>query len=81
MTSRFKSSAGILIVPAIFVLLMKNVKNVSPSVDPDDPASQHYDGGLASDDGDDPSPAPPGDFSGSHGAPAAWIEPRAPAGL
>ena len=37
--------ATMLIVPAIFVLLMQSAKNSSPSVDPDDPASQHYDGG------------------------------------
>ena len=35
--------ATMLVVPAIFALLMANVKNVSPSVDPDDPASPHYD--------------------------------------
>ena len=32
--------ATMLIVPALFVLLMKNAKNVSPSIDPDDPASR-----------------------------------------
>ena len=37
--------ATMLIVPALFVLLMQNSKHVSPSVDPDDPASRHYDGG------------------------------------
>ncbi len=39
--------ATMLVVPALFVLLMKNAKNVSPSVDPDDPLSPHYDGGEA----------------------------------
>ena len=37
--------ATMLIVPAIFVLLMQSARHVSPSVDPDDPASLHYDGG------------------------------------
>ena len=37
--------ATMLIVPALFVLLMKRAKNASPSIDPDDPASRHYDGG------------------------------------
>ncbi len=37
--------ATMLVVPAIFVLLMTTAKNVSPSVDPDDPASRLYDGG------------------------------------
>jgi multidrug efflux pump subunit AcrB len=41
--------ATMLIVPALFVLLMQSAKNVSPSVDPDDPASQHYDGGDQAD--------------------------------
>jgi multidrug efflux pump subunit AcrB len=36
--------ATMLIVPAIFVVLMGNAKNISPSIDPDDPASAHYDG-------------------------------------
>lgn len=36
--------ATMLIVPAVFVLLMQSARNVSPSVDPDDPASRHYDG-------------------------------------
>jgi multidrug efflux pump subunit AcrB len=37
--------ATMIIVPAIFVLLMQSAKNVSPSVDPDDPQSCHYDCG------------------------------------
>ena len=39
--------ATMLVVPALFVLLMQNAKNVSPSIDPDDPGSRHYDGGEA----------------------------------
>jgi multidrug efflux pump subunit AcrB len=35
--------ATLLVVPAIFAVLMNRVKYVSPSVDPDDPASRHYD--------------------------------------
>jgi multidrug efflux pump subunit AcrB len=37
--------ATMLIVPALFVLVMQGAKSSSPSVDPDDPASRHYDGG------------------------------------
>ena len=37
--------ATMLVVPALFVLLMAKVKNVSPSIDPDDPQSRHFDGG------------------------------------
>jgi multidrug efflux pump subunit AcrB len=79
--------ATMLVVPAVFVLLMRNVKNVSPSVDPDDPASPHYDGpasgggGLGPDDGDGPPAIPRGGLSRSHGLPAASIEPGVPAGL
>jgi multidrug efflux pump subunit AcrB len=36
--------ATMLIVPALFVLLMERAKNVSPSLDPDDPLSRNYDG-------------------------------------
>ena len=39
--------ATLLIVPAIFALLMGDAKKVSPSIDPDDPASRHYDRGRA----------------------------------
>ena len=39
--------ATMLIVPAFFVLLMNSAKNVSPSIDPDDPQSRQYDGGKA----------------------------------
>jgi len=35
--------ATLLVVPAIFALLLSRVKYVSPSIDPDDPASRHYD--------------------------------------
>ncbi len=36
--------ATMLVVPAFFVLLMSSAKNVSPSIDPDDPSSAQYDG-------------------------------------
>jgi multidrug efflux pump subunit AcrB len=35
--------ATLLIVPAMFAIVMGKSKMVSPSVDPDDPSSQHYD--------------------------------------
>ncbi len=35
--------ATLLIVPAMFALVMGNSKKVSPSIDPDDPESRHYD--------------------------------------
>ncbi len=38
--------ATLLFLPAIFTLVMGNSKRVSPSIDPDDPEGQHYDGGL-----------------------------------
>jgi multidrug efflux pump subunit AcrB len=34
--------ATMLVVPALFVLLMTSARNVSPSVDPDDPQSEYY---------------------------------------
>ena len=37
--------ATLLIVPAMFALVMGDTKKVSPSIDPDDPASRHYDAG------------------------------------
>jgi len=37
--------ATLLVVPAIFTLLMGNKKKVSPSMDPDDPQSRHYESG------------------------------------
>ncbi len=37
--------ATLLVVPAIFTLLMGNKKKVSPSIDPDDSQSRHYDSG------------------------------------
>jgi multidrug efflux pump subunit AcrB len=59
--------ATMLIVPALFVLLMNRAKNASPSIDPDDPVSRHYDGSKArrnlASHGDHPyvEPAPPQD--------------------
>jgi len=35
--------ATLLVLPAVFTLLMSRVSNRSPSLDPDDPASTHYD--------------------------------------
>lgn len=37
--------ATLLVLPPMFALVMSRRKRVSPSVDPDDPASPHYDGG------------------------------------
>ena len=37
--------ATLLIVPAMFALVMGDSKKVSPSIDPDDPASRYYDTG------------------------------------
>jgi Cu/Ag efflux pump CusA len=37
--------ATLLIVPAMFALVMGDSKKVSPSIDPDDPSSRHFDGG------------------------------------
>ena len=37
--------ATLLVVPAMFALVMGRKKKVSPSIDPDDPDSRHYDGG------------------------------------
>ncbi len=54
--------ATMLIVPAFFALLMNSAKNVSPSIDPDDPGSRQYDGGKANREpesqGDDPDAKP-----------------------
>ena len=46
--------ATMLVVPALFVLLMNDAKNVSPSIDPDDPLSEYYDG-------PEPCPVVPGE--------------------
>jgi hypothetical protein len=35
--------ATLLVLPAVFTLLLKRASNQSPSLDPDDPASTHYD--------------------------------------
>src|SRR5262249_30625017 len=35
--------ATLLVLPAVFTLLMNRASNLSPSLDPDDPASPHYD--------------------------------------
>jgi Cu/Ag efflux pump CusA len=37
--------ATLLILPAVFTLVMGDSKKVSPSLDPDDPASRYYDSG------------------------------------
>ena len=37
--------ATLLIVPAMFVLVMGDSRKASPSIDPDDPTSRHYDTG------------------------------------
>ena len=37
--------ATLLIVPAMFALVMGDSKKISPSIDPDDPSSRHYDPG------------------------------------
>jgi multidrug efflux pump subunit AcrB len=39
----FATFATLLVLPAVFSLLMGNATNQSPSLDPDDPASTHYD--------------------------------------
>jgi hypothetical protein len=35
--------ATLLVLPAVFTLLLGRASNRSPSLDPDDPASTHYD--------------------------------------
>jgi hypothetical protein len=35
--------ATLLVLPAVFTLLLGRASNQSPSLDPDDPASTHYD--------------------------------------
>jgi multidrug efflux pump subunit AcrB len=37
--------ATLLMLPAMFVLVMGDAKKISPSIDPDDPSSRHYDTG------------------------------------
>ncbi len=39
----FATFATLLVLPAVFSLLMGRATNQSPSLDPDDPASTHYD--------------------------------------
>ena len=39
----FATFATLLVLPAVFTLLMNRVSNQSPSLDPDDAASAHYD--------------------------------------
>ena len=39
----FATFATLLVLPAVFTLLLGRASNQSPSLDPDDPASTHYD--------------------------------------
>jgi hypothetical protein len=39
----FATFATLLVLPAVFTLLLGGASNKSPSLDPDDPASSHYD--------------------------------------
>jgi hypothetical protein len=39
----FATFATLLVLPAVFTLLLGRASNQSPSLDPDDPASAHYD--------------------------------------
>jgi multidrug efflux pump subunit AcrB len=39
----FATFATLLVLPAVFTLLLSRASNRSPSLDPDDPASSHYD--------------------------------------
>ena len=39
----FATFATLLVLPAVFTLLLGRASNKSPSLDPDDPASSHYD--------------------------------------
>jgi hypothetical protein len=39
----FATFATLLVLPAVFTLLLARSSNKSPSLDPDDPASAHYD--------------------------------------
>ncbi len=50
--------ATLLILPAIFVLVMGNAKKHSPSIDPDDPSSRHYDAGEHDPDAEHGGPRP-----------------------
>jgi multidrug efflux pump subunit AcrB len=43
--------ATLLVLPAVFTLILKRASNQSPSLDPDDPASAHYDPEGAGPDG------------------------------
>jgi multidrug efflux pump subunit AcrB len=52
--------ATLLVLPAVFALILKRASSQSPSLDPDDPASTHF----------DPHHASPGEASHAHGLPA-----------
>jgi multidrug efflux pump subunit AcrB len=53
--------ATLLVLPAVFTLLLKRASNQSPSLDPDDPASTHF----------DPSHPSTGEIEHAHASPAA----------
>jgi hypothetical protein len=55
----FSTFATLLVLPAVFTLLMNRASNQSPSLDPDDPASTHYDPIHPAPGADGHHPAPP----------------------
>jgi multidrug efflux pump subunit AcrB len=64
----FATFATLLVLPAVFSLLMGRSSSQSPSLDPDDPASTHY----------DPIHAPPGSDGRHEAVPAGHVEAGAP---
>jgi multidrug efflux pump subunit AcrB len=55
----FSTFATLLVLPAVFTLRMTRASNRSPSLDPDDPASAHYDPIHPAPGADGHHPAPP----------------------
>ena len=64
----FATFATLLVLPAVFTLLMNRASNRSPSLDPDDPASTHY----------DPIHTPPGADGRHETGPGGHVETAAP---
>jgi uncharacterized membrane protein YdfJ with MMPL/SSD domain len=58
--------ATLLVLPAVFTLLLGRASHQSPSLDPDDPASSHYD---PIDSTQDPAGEPPPGHNASHPPP------------
>jgi multidrug efflux pump subunit AcrB len=71
----FSTLATLMVLPAVFTLLLYKTSDQSPSLDPDDPTSSHYDPSHPTHDGH-PHPAPPAEHEhGYNGQPGDQPQP------